>query len=165
MHSHSANLFATIVSGHAEMEHFACPGNPQAPTRLSSSDQLDWETAEQVSYSYQLFPSPRPIRIRFGLTSEGRPFPIAERIVLMANRSPVVDRVRRGEAFDPEARSVMHRGRGQNVLYNDGVVEFLRSPEMEDQDNLWIPASIERSGKSHLDGQERPVDETDAFVG
>jgi len=165
MHSHSANLFAMVASGHAELEHLACPGNPMAPTRLASSAQLDWRSPDQVSFSYQRSPGPVPIRIRFGRTSEGRPFPIAERIVLLADRSPVADRLRRGERFDPQARSIMHKGRGQNLLYNDGVVEFLRSPSMPDGDNIWLPASVERSGVLRLEGGERPSDEKDAFVG
>ncbi|MGP1310537.1 MAG: hypothetical protein ACTS27_10105, partial [Phycisphaerales bacterium] len=151
--SNSANLFELARSGHAKLADLACPGRPGAPRHMHEPDQTDWRDFEEVSYSYQLPTRPRPA------------WSGASRIVVMADKSPVVERARFGERFDPEARSRNHGGRGQNILFNDGSVDFTFSPVLPNGDNIWLPASLTRVDRPSLRGVERPTTDTDAFVG
>ncbi|MEC9373469.1 MAG: hypothetical protein VYC34_06475 [Planctomycetota bacterium] len=153
--SHSANLFLLVSMGYTPLSDLSCPGNAQAPINLNTNGMSDWRTAEEVSYSYQLFPA----------DSQSPKWGGPVRIVVLTDKSPVVDRARRGERFDPEARSHNHRGHGQNVLFNDGSVEWLTRPVLRNGDNVWLPRSIQEQGLRLLEGNERPASRDDAFVG
>ena len=158
--SHSANLFTLAREGYASLRELSCPGNAAATTNVDDPEnRLDWSSPDEVSYSYQLPPSAR-------LAWSG-----PARIVVLADKSPIIDRARRNEVFDPEARSINHRGMGQNVLYNDGSVVFLNRPVIVRgfrEDNIWLPRSVERmieqGSRPLLRGAETPADEEDAFV-
>lgn len=151
--SNSANLFELARTGHAKLVDLACAGRPGAPRHMHDAEQTDWRDFDEVSYSYQLPTRPRPS------------WTGSSRIVVMADKSPVVERARFGEAFNPEARSRNHAGRGQNVLFNDGSVAFLISPVLPNGDNIWLPSSLTRVDRPSLRGVERPTTDTDAFVG
>lgn len=152
--SHSANLFRLIVGGYATLSDLACSGNPLAPINPIATELADWRRPEEVSYSYQLFAGP------------AARWTNASRIVVIVDRSPAVDRARRGEAINPMEVSENHRGRGQNVLFNDGSVGWLVKPVLPNGDNIWLPAAKTGvAGPVHLHGDETPADERDAFVG
>ena len=151
--SNSANLFVLASEGYCTLGHLACPGNHSAATGLDHHEHQDWRKHEEVSYSY-IIQGRRPHRW------EG-----SARVVVLADRSPVIERARMGEEFDPEARSRNHRGRGENALFNDGSVVWLMHPVLENGDNIWLPGSIEASGSLRLKGTERPSREGDSFVG
>lgn len=151
--SHSANLFTLIATGYATLSDLACSGNAVAPVNLETAGMHDWRRPEEVSYSYQLFTTRTPRWVA----------PV--RMVVLTDRSPAVDRARRGETIDPAERSHNHRGLGQNVLFNDGSVEWLTSPSLPGGDNLWTPRGWASRSDLRLDPSDRPVDESDAFVG
>lgn len=151
--SHSANLFTLVVSGYATLNDLACAGNPLAPVNLDVSSMQDWRRAEEVSYSYQLFNARTP------------QWDMRSRVVVLTDRSPAIDRVRRGEPIDPTERSHNHRAMGQNVLFNDGSVQWMTSPDLANGDNLWTPRSWSRLNSPTLRSSDRPADDTDAFVG
>ncbi len=155
-HSHSANLYVLIRGGYLNPADLSCAGNP-ASASLSLADarrMADWRSPEEISFSYQL-PPRRARAVWEGPT----------RLVVLADKSPIVDRARRGEAFDPNARSLNHRGAGQNILWSDASVQFSASPVLANGDNIWLPASATgRGAKPTLKGVERPDSETDAFV-
>jgi hypothetical protein len=151
--SHSANLFTLIVTGYATLSDLACAGNPVAPVNLDTTGMRDWRRPNEVSYSYQLFSTRTP------------KWTSAVRTVVLTDRSPAIDRVRRGEAVDASERSHNHRGLGQNVLFNDGSVEWLTSPSLPGGDNLWTPRGWAARNSGTLAPSDRPIDETDAFVG
>jgi hypothetical protein len=151
--SNSANLFELARTGHAKLSDLACSGRPGSPLHMHDDEQTDWRAFDEVSYSYQLPTRPRPS------------WTGSSRIVVMADKSPVIERARFGERFDPEARSRNHSGRGQNILFNDGAVSFEVSPILPNGDNIWLPQNLERLAHPSLRGVERPTTDTDAFVG
>jgi hypothetical protein len=151
--SNSANLFELARTGHAKLSDLACSGRPGSPLHMHDDEQTDWRAFDEVSYSYQLPTRPRPS------------WTGSSRIVVMADKSPVIERARFGERFDPEARSRNHSGRGQNILFNDGAVSFEVSPILPNGDNIWLPKNLERIAHPSLRGVERPTTDTDAFVG
>ncbi len=151
--SNSANLFELARTGHAKLADLACSGRPGAPVHMHAPDQTDWRHFDEVSYSYQLPTRPRP-----SWTGSAR-------TVVMADKSPIVERARFGERFDPNAQSRNHSGRGQNVLFNDGSVAFLDSPVLPNGDNIWLPHRLTRLDRPSLTGTERPDHDADAFVG
>ncbi len=150
--SHSANLFTLVRGGYASASDLTCPGNATAQSQFAAGS-TDWATPEGVSYSYQLFASDTP-RWYSGRAS-----------VVLTDKSPVIDRARRGETPDPLAPSNNHVSRGQNVLFNTGAVQFLTRPVLEDGDNIWLPRNLERLPSPTLRGAERPQSDSDAFVG
>ncbi len=151
-HSHSSNLFTLAKNGYNSLEELSCTGNPMALLKGDARQMDDWRSIDEISFSYQL--PARKVMIWNG----------PARVVVLADRSPVIERALRGERFDPEARSLNHRGRGQNVLMSDGSVIFLSRPVLENGDNIWLPNSITDSTSGTLHGTERPSGETDAFV-
>ena len=151
--SNSANLFELAREGYCTLDHLACPGNHAAPTELDANELQDWRRPEEVSYSY-IISGPGAQRW------EG-----SVRVVVIADRSPVIERARLGEQFNPEARSSNHRGRGENALFNDGSVIWLLTPVLENGDNIWLPGSLEGGGDLRMKGTERPAGAGDSFVG
>ncbi len=157
--SNSANLFTLVRTGHTGLETLACPGNDRAPTRLVAPDATDWNSLDEVSYSYRIM-TPTHARVHA----------LPARAVLMADRSPVILRVARGEAVSPEARSPNHGYRGQHLLRLDGTVEWTVEPVVEG-DNIWLPRQIEqliqtvRSRVGLVNGDELPTTADDAFLG
>lgn len=151
--SHSANLFTLVRFGYASMDDLSCPGNCFAPAAPARADAADWSGPEEVSFSYQLFDRRPP---RWGSGSH---------VVVLTDRSPIIDRARRGERFDPHANSRNHLGQGQNVLFNDGGVFFFTTPVADSGDNMWLPATMAGEPFPRLSGREKPADPTDAFVG
>lgn len=151
--SNSSNLYRLADLGYVLHADLACPGNPDACECPSHESSRDWRSIDEVSYSYQIPMSLRPI-----LENGGS-------IVLMADRSPVVLRAMRGESIDPDAVSPNHGGRGQHVLFGDGSVRLFLTPTLDSGDNLWLPRSVEGVASPTLTGTERPADASDAFVG
>ncbi|MFG0273902.1 MAG: hypothetical protein ACF8QF_02470 [Phycisphaerales bacterium] len=151
--SHSANLFVLIKQGYVHQHDLACVGNRHAPVSLDVARHDDWRSAEEVSYSYQLFNDP------------ARRMPTSPNAVLLTDRSPLVLRAMQHEAAPPEARSPNHGGAGQNVLFGDRSVRWLIRPVTDSGDNFWLPANVDGDGPVRLEGTETPVGPDDAFVG
>lgn len=151
--SHSANLFALVRTGYASLEDLASPANPQAPIRMDLSRRTDWRSPEEVSYSYQLL---GPGLVRWSTPS---------RQVVLTDRSPIIQLARAGIPVDPMMNSFLHRGLGQQVLFNDRSVRWLDSPVTEWGDNIWLPRQLERRLRATLRGVELPDGRDDAFVG
>jgi hypothetical protein len=160
-HSNSANLYTLARTGYVEMSSLACPGNPEAPTAIVVKDALDWRNLSEISYSYQILLGPERPSWNHG-----------DRAVVLTDRSPVVLRAVRGEMINPLANAPNHRGAGQHVLFNDGTTVWLRTPVLENGDNIWLPRAVEirieqMSGRPvrPLSGTEIPGGADDAFVG
>lgn len=84
----------------------------------------------------------------------------------VADRNPVIDLVRRGQSVGSYTmNSPEHRGRGQNILFTDGSVEFIGSPVLSlpasaimppHSENIWLPMDAQQLE----DGLDAPVDWT-----
>jgi hypothetical protein len=156
-HSNSANLFTLARDGFVEVAQLASPTNPQAPTSVTGEGASDWGSLDEVSYSY---------RNMFGGKNEA--FNITPTSAMLADRSPIVPPSRRGEAARADANSRNFAGRGQHVLFGDGSVVWLRSPILDNGDNIWLPGSVERDlardGRATLRGRETADGPQDAFL-
>lgn len=150
--SHSANLYLLVRDGYASLAELACPGNHDAPVQKTPGDEADWRKPEEVSYSFQLFNPGRP-----GWGSNPG-------LVILADRSPVVERARLGESANANACSRNHNGRGQNLLFGDGSIRFTFTPVLEGGDNIWLPGR-HTNAPARLSGRETPIDDADTFVG
>lgn len=161
-HSNSANLYTLARMGYATLANLACPGNAHAPQAEWASDAADWQQLEDVSYSYQNM---------FGPTQPN--WAAQTRLVILADRSPVILRAMRRQPVDPYENSPNHSGQGQAILINDGSAQWLSTPEREgNRDNIWLPRHIEvkldqlqRFGRiDPLRGDEMPDDSDDVFL-
>lgn len=160
--SNSANLFHLASERYVGVGDLACAGNEHALRRLPEPGLRDWRELDEVSYSYQ---------VMNGRMSPGWAQP--SRMVVVADRSPVVRKAVARLPIDPFENSANHGGRGQHVLYNDGSAEWRASPVLESGDNIWLPRPLEavidravheRFGHT-LHGTERPGARDDTFLG
>ncbi|MBL4697344.1 MAG: hypothetical protein JKX70_00775 [Phycisphaerales bacterium] len=160
--SNSSNLFTLIRTHNADLDDLACPSNPNAATGKMTPGAMDWRSLEEVSYSYRIMP-PGGMRA----TAAAQPV----RVVLLADRSPVILRVSKRQPIIPEENSPNHNGSGQHMLMLDGGTQWTTSPVINAQDNIWLPRPIEqvihqaRSRLGIITGSEMPAGPTDAFVG
>ncbi len=162
--SNSANLYVLTRTSHATLSDLACPGNRGACVQPVSADAADWTCLDAVSYSYQsMFASQRP---SWNSSSTGR-------VVVLSDASPVVRRARRGQLIYPFENSLNHQGRGQSVLFNDGSVVWLKTPVLDNNDNIWLPRPIERiiaamtrpTQADPIKGNETPEGDDDVMLG
>mgnify|MGYP001199447727 CR=1 FL=1 len=160
--SNAANLYTLVRTGNASLGHLACAGNRNALTSDDRKDAMDWGRLEEVSYSYQnLFATERPT------------WSAPSRTIVLVDRSPVILKAYQGLPIDPLENSPNHGGRGQFALYNDGSAEWLRSPVLQNGDNIWLPRRVEHMirqltqprSADPLQGTESPESADDVFVG
>lgn len=160
--SNSANLYTLSRMGYASLESLASPGNEHAKLTRDDRDAVDWDTFDEVSYSY---------RVIQGAEDDDR---WARRgLIVLTDRSPVTVKAYQGLPIDPFENSPNHGGRGQHVLNGDGSVDWLTSPWLPHNDQIFLPRFMERlvnpgvrrTGMIPLRGVERPDSYKDAFVG
>lgn len=160
--SNSSNLYTLVRNGFAGLDDLACPTNPKALTGEADPEAWDWNSLDEISYSYRIMP-------RGGMRASIAEQPV--RVVLLADRSPVVLRVRRDQPVIPEENSPNHSGSGQHMLLLDGSARWTESPLLDNRDNIWLPRPIEtlihdeRTRRGIITGNEQPAGPTDAFVG
>ena len=137
--SNSANLFTIHVASYAPIEASCCPGNPKG-CRSHEPNRTDWNTLEQVSYSYYVMfgertPSwsgesqPRPASPSSPSSPswEGRAGE-SNTTVVLADSSPVIRRAVRNQVVSVGENSANHAGSGQRVLRVDGSSDWLATP-------------------------------------
>lgn len=160
--SNSANLYKTVSAGYTRVDDLACAGNPGACRQDRGPSAADWRNLGEVSYSFQnQFARERP------------KWTNAQRFLVLVDASPVVRRAIQRRVINPFANSANHAGAGQNALFSDGVVEWLKSPVLASGDNIWLPGSAERrigqqrtpTEADPIEGTESPDALDDAFVG
>jgi len=160
--SNSSNLYMLVRTNHATLADLACPTNPDALMEDGSQAGQDWRSLDEISYSYR-------IMARGGMKAHGSDQPV--RVVLLADRSPVIRRIVNGQRVRPEENTPNHDRGGQHVLGLDGSSVWHRDPVLEQGDNLWFPRSFEqalykaRDQMGIIQGDELPSGPTDAFVG
>ena len=158
--SQSANLFTLVRTRHVQPWDLACPGNEAAPRGAIDRDAGDWNSLEEVSYSYRLMPRGR-----------ARADVLAGDAVLLADRSPLLLAALTGRRVSPEASSPNHGMDGQHLLRLDGVVSWHTSPVLANGDNIWLPRGIERAIQDYrkkigyIEGTELPESTDDTFLG
>ncbi len=160
--SNSSNLYTLIRKGFSKLDDLACPSNPNAETGIPDPRAWDWKTLDGLSYSYRIMP-------RGGMRATVVDDP--QRVVLLADRSPVILRIKRQLPVIPEENSPNHNSTGQHMLKLDGSAQWSRTPMLDSKDNIWLPRPIEsiihqaREKYGIITGNEQPDGPTDAFVG
>jgi hypothetical protein len=158
--SQSANLFTLVRTRHVQPWELACPGNEAAPRGMIDRDAGDWDSLEEVSYSYRLMPRGR-----------ARADVLAGDAVLLADRSPMLLAALAGRRVSPEASSPNHGMDGQHLLRLDGGVSWHASPVLANGDNIWLPRGVERAIQDYrkkigyIEGTELPESTDDTFLG
>ena len=160
--SNSSNLYTLVRNQFAGLDDLACPSNPKAATGDADPDAWDWNSLEEISYSYRIMP-------QGGMRATSIDQPV--RVVLLSDRSPVVLRIKANQAVRPEENSPNHDHTGQHMLMLDGSATWSDSPMLDSRDNIWLPRPIEsviheaRERHGIMTGNEQPDGPTDAFVG
>ncbi|MEL7483696.1 MAG: hypothetical protein AAFN41_05005 [Planctomycetota bacterium] len=129
--SNASNLFALARLEYVPQESLKSPGNEHAPVGPLPEDALDWQSIQQVSYSYLL-----PVQGKTSASAMG---------VVVADRSPVVLRVLAGQEVDITENSPNHDGRGQHMLRGDGSVFWNDTPRTQYGDHIYLLKSTERA--------------------
>lgn len=159
--SNSANLFVLRSANFASLEQLACAGQVTRECKSLGADAWDWPSIKQVSVSFQnMFAQERP---RWSTNNK---------VVVLADASPVIRRAVLGQPIYPFENSANHRQLGQNVLWSDGSAEWLKTPVLPNNDNIWLPRPVEDfiakmtqpREASPLHGTESPSAADDAFV-
>jgi hypothetical protein len=131
--ANAVNLGPLLDGGYCSRGHFNCPGN---------HDNLE------MTYSYQF---QRPgVRVNWA----------AQTVVVLGDRNPLIDAARAGRLLPAMTMSADHRGRGQNVLRNDGTTMWIGDqPVVGREDNIWLPHGYEK-----LEPGARPEVVSDVFL-
>ncbi len=167
-HSNTRNYFLLVKQGYTDCRNFVCPGcaaNRAARRRMFSDKTRlarlnDFPSRKEVTYSF---------RIRCTKTSgQSR----RARRVLIADLNPLFQNLPsdyskplriRVDFKVARSNSSNHGGRGQNVLFNDGTVRFMKTRQMGvSQDDIFLLQEM-RPGYE-VRGCEWPSCETDAFL-
>lgn len=135
----NGHLRALTAKNYADKRCLCCPNDP---------------TGE--GYAYQV-PSQSALRAWL----------LGARVPVVADRSPVIELTRAGKPIGHcIVNSPDHDGLGQNALFTDSSVEFIRSttmmvPEIDDMprhlENIYLPMSASERGKLE-EGLDRPAD-------
>lgn len=171
--SNSANLFTLARTNYTKLANLACAGNPNACSQPQLAGDTDWRSISQISYSYQnMYAQDRSRWVQ------------PNTVVILADSSPIIPLALEHKMFNPTANSLNHsavrwgwqgaglRG-GQNALFNDASARFLRSPVLENGDNIYLPRQMEQAIARQqqplevrpLQGNESPESASDGFVG
>lgn len=152
--SNSAHLYLLIRESYVAPSRLACASNDTATAAMPGSGQLDWASPKAISYSYQNQHGVGPIRV-------DRSSP---QLAVLADKSPLFVAEDGRMVFDREAErdaaSILHRGKGQNILTLDGRVRWTVDPRVAG-DNVWQI----RGHAGAYDGTETPADaQRDSFL-
>ena len=111
------NLNPLIQNGYCDRSHLDCPGH---------------EGQYAGSYSYQFQTAGKLPRWGMGAKT-----------VILGDRNPIIDMVRRREIGSALLNSINHGGRGQWVLSSDGTTVWLTQPLVGiSGDNIWLPGRV-----------------------
>jgi hypothetical protein len=160
-HSNTRPLWLLVKLKYASSDVFVCPGAPGGEAVSLDYGEIrrccDFPSRKHISYSY---------RIMCGRAVEGK---FVCRKVLMADSNPLFEKLPDDYSKSLTVRltkdllslnSINHRRRGQNVLFEDGGAEFVRTRHIG---ILGDDIYTVRDRKVY-DGTELPSCATDAFL-
>ena len=160
-HSNTRALWLLVKDGYVNPADFVCPGNKQARTIQFDPSQLknynDFPGRNHVTYSF---------RIRCNRAAKQIPH---GRKVLIADLNPLFERLPRNYSNPFKLRlnkdlltlnSINHNRRGQNVLFCDGSIDFVKKRDIGiSQDDIFTLQNTDI-----YQGIEVPSCEADAFL-
>ena len=150
--SNSRHVYLLIPTRLVSAECFNCPADSQAAQPDSLFDPK----------AYDDFPTRR--HNSFDALNMAGPLPCpgsCPDLAYLADRNPLFVQGRFDDSRDPDwANSPSHAGRGQNVVFMDGRVEWMRKPVYgQRRDNLWVLDNV----RTYTGTESRP-DAHDAFL-
>jgi len=161
-HSNTRRLYRLVKDGYVEPDSFVCPscsksrGRPEL-TSLELKSNRDFRDRRYITYSFQ---------IRCRQSNDGQ---LHCRKVLMADLSPLFENLPDdfGKPFKLHLdrrlvtiNTVNHKRKGQNVLFGDGHVKFLKTRFIGvSNDDVF---TLQNTDVYH--GYEVPACETDVFL-
>lgn len=149
--ANAANLFTLVSQGYISLDGLTCPKNRHAGRSAALLAGGNWETDEQVSFSYQNMQSPHTPK-----------WDTAPRIAVLGDRNPIIDySLMDGAPISPTCSSFSHERAGQNILFNDGAAIWMSGP-IVDGDNVWLPDDLAEAIRLH--GVEHPASASDAML-
>jgi type II secretory pathway pseudopilin PulG len=152
--SNSTVLYRLVRQGYASHVVFRCPAGGTGTFR-ATADMTDFPKPKFITYSYQHTLGPRPIR-----RSDPALVRAAESMAILADGTPLFadGRFHRERLANPISDN--HAGAGQNVLYLDTHVSWVKHSNVGvGANNIFL---IE--GVSDYRGDEKPTDVTDTFL-
>ena len=152
--SNSTVLYKLVRQGYASHIVFRCPAGGTGTFR-ATANMTDFPEAKFITYSYQHTLGPRPMR-----RSDPKLLRAAERMVILGDGTPLFAGGRFHRERLANAISDNHARSGQNVLYLDTHVSWVKHSNVGvGGNNIFL---IE--GVSDYQGDERPADVTDTFL-
>jgi hypothetical protein len=163
-HSNTRQGWLFVRQGYVSPDKFLCPARrvegEVSFDRLKVEDYSDFPHRKFIGFS---------IRISCPQSRENG---LTPRKVLMADLNPIAEKLPTDYSAEFRLRideellksnSRNHNGRGQNVLFSDGSVQFFRKRFVSSPgDDIYTVA--EMSDGCEVRGYERPCSEKDAFV-
>ncbi len=118
-YEHSGNLVAMANKGYCSMRAMQCPACASG--------------TPHKHFAFRMPASDRPFRLK-----------VVARGALVADANPALELRRAGKPAASNMASWNHAQSGQNVLFGDGAILWLNSPEV-DGDNLFLPRGVHRA--------------------
>lgn len=148
--ANSSNLFYLAKSGYTTFADLDCPCNPNTQPAAVLAAMDNWPSSDSTSFSYQ--------NVLTGLRPQWNTAP---RMVILADKSPLVEAAHNRRQISIDALSPSHRG-GQNALLSDGSGMWLNSAQFGN-DNIWVPDTCQ-SKSTLLVGNEMPACVSDSML-
>ena len=160
-HSNTRNIWLLTKGGYVNAANFICPAKSQGKVTQFDPAQAkkfnDFPARKYVTYSFRIKPSsPRSDDFR-------------KQKVLIADLNPLFEKLpsNYSEAFVVKLSNILanvnssnHNGQGQNVLFGDGSVDFLKTRRVGlQQDDIFT-----LHDRNVYQGTEAPAFEADLFV-
>jgi len=166
-----------LTAGFASMLDTA--GEAPRPTSDATAQRVDWRTyrhgdnletlCDRSYIGHRCLTCPGCANDRGAMAlrvpAVGQRFSLATmKGMLVADANPAIERLRAGEPPAPAFldSSLNHRGRGQNVLFDDGSVRWLLSPVRANGDSIWSPGTP--GDATALDRGQLPRNDDDVFL-
>jgi hypothetical protein len=166
-HSNTRHLWLLVKQNYAQPDQFICPGRrckKAAPLQQEMIARLnDFPSRKYVAYSFRLI-----------CDQSGRKLTLQQvSVPIMADANPIFegcfknkDSLKRRE-FESiklsdklmRANSRNHRGKGQNVMFSDGKIVFMKNRAIDDLDDIFTIKD-----RQTYSGVESPASEADIFL-
>jgi len=151
------HLFLLLRLQHVQPTDLICPNTRAEPVNVELvSAANDFPSNKNVSYSFQnLFGDKH-----FTARQRALRWSVAAKMPIMADRTPLLQAKGIVLRLNPSAKSSNHSGKGQNVLFLDGAVQWTDQAGVGlDGDNIWQAGNLQ-----NYSGAEIPVSPTDTFL-